>query len=319
MGRMAEVLDLVSRSGRDDLATVRVGRLGDGSLVEYVDSVQPPVPRREKWVLIVSTLKGCPVGCPMCDAGGSYAGRLSAEEILAQLDCMVEERYPDRRVPVRRLKVQFARMGDPAMNPAVLEVLERLPGRYGGTSVMPCISTIAPAGCDRFMDALAGLKRRLYPSGRFQMQLSLHTTSEERRPELVPARTWSFARMAGWSRGFFAPGDRKVTLNFAPVEGFPMEPGELAGIFEPDMFFVKLTPVNPTASAVARGLRGAVDPDRPEEAEALADRFRGAGYETLLSIGETEENRIGSNCGMYVTATGDEPRSEDAGRQAVVG
>jgi hypothetical protein len=34
--------------------------------------------------------------------------------------------------------------------------------------------------------------------------------------------------------------------------------------------------------------------------ERVADRFRMAGFETILSIGETDENRIGSNCGMRV-------------------
>jgi 23S rRNA (adenine2503-C2)-methyltransferase len=29
--------------------------------------------------------------------------------------------------------------------------------------------------------------------------------------------------------------------------------------------------------------------------------MRSAGYDVILSIGEVEENRIGSNCGQYVT------------------
>ncbi|MBD3871329.1 MAG: hypothetical protein IFK91_00230 [Acidobacteria bacterium] len=35
--------------------------------------------------------------------------------------------------------------------------------------------------------------------------------------------------------------------------------------------------------------------------EAVAERFRDVGYETIVNIGELEENAIGSNCGMYVT------------------
>ncbi len=299
---MEELLEIVDRRGREEVATVRVARLSDGTLLECVDSLQPPIPRDEKWVLIVSTLKGCPVSCPICDAGGSYAGRLTSEEILAQVDCMIRERFPDRRVPVRKLKVQFARMGDPAMNPEVLEVLEELPGRYDAPGLMPCISTIAPAGCDGFMERLTDIKRRLYPGGRFQMQLSLHTTCEKRRRELVPAATWSFRRMACWGRGFREPGDRKITLNFAPARGFPLEPDALAEYFTPADYMVKLTPVNPTAGALASGITGTIDPDRPAKAEAIAQGFASAGFDTLVSIGELEENRIGSNCGMYVTA-----------------
>lgn len=296
------MLEIVERRGHDGVATVRVARLPDGTRLECVDSVQPPVPRSEKWVLIVSTLKGCPVSCPICDAGGSYSGRLSAEEIMAQVDCMVRERFPDGRVPVGKLKVQFARMGDPAMNPAVLQVLQELPARYDAPGLMPCISTIAPSGCEEFMEALADIKRRLYSDGRFQMQFSIHTTCESSRRRLVPSSTWSFRKMASWGQRFRDRGDRKITLNFAPVRGFPLEPGELAEIFEPDDHMVKLTPVNPTAKALYSGMRGVIDPRRPAEAKAVADGFAAVGYETLVSIGELEENRIGSNCGMYVGA-----------------
>ena len=295
------MLELVERQGREQIATVRVGRLADGSLLEFVDSVQPPVPRHEKWVLIVSTLKGCPVSCPMCDAGGGYGGRLSADEILAQIDVMVDERYPDRDVPVGKLKIQFARMGDPALNPAVLEVLERLPRRYRAPGLMPCISTIAPRGCGGFMDRLRDIKRRLYSDGRFQMQFSIHTTCPARRRELVPAATWSFGMMASWGERFLDSGDRKITLNFAPVHGYPLEPHSLTEYFPPVSYMIKLTPVNPTARALQAGIRGVIDPDRPERNQSLADEFAAAGYDVLISIGELEENRIGSNCGMYVS------------------
>jgi 23S rRNA (adenine2503-C2)-methyltransferase len=32
----------------------------------------------------------------------------------------------------------------------------------------------------------------------------------------------------------------------------------------------------------------------------VADTLRQAGYEVIISIGDLEENQIGSNCGQYV-------------------
>lgn len=296
------MLEILYTRGDDELARVFVARLADGSLVEFVESVQPPVPREEKWVLIVSTLKGCPVGCPICDAGGHYRGRLTSGEMLAQIDYLVRRRHPDGRVPVPKFKVQFARMGDPALNDAVIEVLRTLPRRYDAPGLMPCLSTIAPAGKEHFFEELIRVNREHY-RGRFQMQFSLHTTDEARRAELIPARTWTFAQMADFGERFFGAGEgggRKVALNFAPALGYPLEPEALLEHFSPTAFMVKLTPINPTSAAARSGLRGLIDPaDRPA-AQALADRFRAAGYETVLSIGELRENRIGSNCGMYV-------------------
>lgn len=294
------MLKVVRTQGNAALATVHVAELADGARIECVESIQPPVPREKKWVLIVSTLRGCPVDCAMCDAGGTYKGRLSASEILAQIDHLVASRYPAGIADVERLKIQFARMGDPAFNEEVIDVLELLVDRHSVPTVMPCISTIAPQGCERFFQRLLDVKQRCYSGGTFQMQFSLHTTDEQRRRELIPARTWSFARMGAWSREFRGPGDRKVTLNFAPAEGFPLDPEVLLPHFSPESHLVKLTPINPTNSSRRAGLTGLVDPASPAKAQAIADRFEKAGFEVILSIGELEENHIGSNCGMFV-------------------
>ena len=45
-----------------------------------------------------------------------------------------------------------------------------------------------------------------------------------------------------------------------------------------------------------------IDGHRPESARALVGNFEREGFEVLLSIGEMEENHIGSNCGQYVRA-----------------
>jgi 23S rRNA (adenine2503-C2)-methyltransferase len=288
-------------TGNDDLAKVFVGELSDGARIEFVESIQPPVPREEKWVLIVSTLRGCPIGCPICDAGGSYAGPLSADEILGQIDHLISSRYPSGPVPIPKLKIQFARMGDPALNDAVLDVLEALPHRYSAPGLMPCISTIAPAGRMDFFEKLIDIKNTHYPNGRFQMQFSLHTTDETAKRKLIPARTWTFAEMAAWSTRFHRPGDRKITLNFAPAEGLPLDPAALLPHFNPNTTYIKLTPINPTRSATRANLQGLLDPNDPEACEKIADSFRRLGFETLLSIGELEENQIGSNCGMYIS------------------
>ncbi len=292
-------MQFVTQHGTSQLATVHVARLVDGSHIECVESVQPPVPRSEKWVHIISTLKGCPISCAICDAGGSYLGKLSCAELVGQVDHLVTTRFPDGRPLTRRLKVQFARMGDPALNPAVLEALEQLADRYESI-LFPSISTIAPAGCDAFLERLLTLKERRFGS-RFQMQFSLHTTDEGRRPELVPARTWSYARMAEYGNRFHGVGERKLTLNFAPPKGYPMDAIALRRVFDPAHFAVKLTPVNPTGKATSSGHTGAIDPADPAACQRLAATFEEAGFDTILSIGELEENRIGSNCGMYVS------------------
>ena len=106
--------------------------------------------------------------------------------------------------------------------------------------------------------------------------------------------------MAAYGEAFFSDGDRKITLNFAPARALPLDPDCLRPHFSPERFLIKLTPINPTRRALQSGLEALIDPWDEAGSTRVAERFRRAGYETILSIGEPEENEIGSNCGMYV-------------------
>ena len=292
-------MQVVASAGREDIARVYIAEMRDGRTVEFVESVQPPIPREKKWVLIVSTLFGCPVGCPMCDAGGEYKGKLSKEEILEQIDYLVRRRFPDGTVPVEKFKVQFARMGEPAFNPAVLEVLDELPRRYEAPGLLPSLSTVAPYGTDGFFEGLLDVKRRHY-RGRFQLQFSVHSTDPEVRDRMIPVWKWRFEEIASYGERFFEPGDRKITLNFALAKGILLEARVLSEYFSPERFLIKITPLNPTYRAVENGLSSYIDPNRPGEEYGVVQELRAFGYDVIVSIGEVEENRIGSNCGQFL-------------------
>ncbi len=293
-------MKVFATTGKADLAIVYMADMGDGRLVEFVEALQPPYSRDERWILMVSTLYGCPVKCLFCDAGGQYHGKLSAGEILAQIDFMVQNRYPDGCIPADKFKIQFARMGEPALNPSVLEVLALLPDRYRAPGLIPSISTIAPHGTRDFFNRLLEIKNNLYPHGRFQFQYSIHTTDEALRDELIPVKKWDFAQMAAYGERFYRAGDRRITLNFALVSHAPVDTQLLLHYFDQQRYLIKITPVNPTLRATRNGLASYIDPYRPESGSDLAYRLKEAGYDVILSIGEAEENRIGSNCGQYV-------------------
>jgi 23S rRNA (adenine2503-C2)-methyltransferase len=249
----------------------------------------------------------------MCDAGGSYRGKLSAGEIMDQLDFMIRRRFGSGRIGAARLKIQFARMGEPSLNPAVLEVLETLPGRYDVPMLMPSVSTVAPARGERFFSRLTDIKHRLYGRGRLQLQFSIHTTDPALRDRLIPAPKWDFERIAAYAETFFADGDRKITLNSALARGAPLEASALRRHFDPARFLIKLTPLNPTYSARMNRLQGSIRPDAPEESDRVVRQLRREGFEVIVSIGETEENLIGSNCGQYVMRHLKESASIDGG------
>jgi 23S rRNA (adenine2503-C2)-methyltransferase len=289
--------------GKEDLAKVYVAsmRNDDKYMVEFVESTQPPIPRDEKWVLIVSSLFGCPVNCKMCDAGGKFSGKLKTDEILEQIDYLVKRRYPDKRIPVPKFKIQFARMGEPSMNPNVLEALSKLPEIYDAPGLLPSLSTVAPKSSKDFFERLIHIKDKYYSNGRFQLQFSIHSTDSHKRNELIPIKKWSFEEIAEYGARFHKNGDKKVTLNFATAKGYEVDPVVVRQYFDPDLFLIKLTPLNPTVRVEESNLESAIDPYNSDSAEHIVKDFKIQGFEVILSIGEVEENKIGSNCGQFVT------------------
>jgi 23S rRNA (adenine2503-C2)-methyltransferase len=293
-------MKIVNTVGREDIAMVYLAEMSKGRMVEFVESIQPPLPREKKWVLIISTLFGCPVKCLMCDAGGDYQGKVSKEEMFEQIDYLIKKRFPDGVVPVEKFKIQFSRMGETALNPSVIDVLDEMPQRYDAPGFIPSVSTIAPAGADNFFKRLLELKHRKYAGGRFQLQFSIHTTDVELRDKIIPVKKWSFAQIADFVASFHENGDRKITLNFALAEGMPLDAKVLASYFSPEKFLVKITPINPTHRAVENKLTSYIDAYSERKNYPVVDDLESSGYEVILSIGEVEENRIGSNCGQYV-------------------
>ncbi|MBU0684236.1 MAG: radical SAM protein [Candidatus Thermoplasmatota archaeon] len=304
---------MISEYGSDDIARVYVAQMREDEgartdskrfMVEFVESVQPPIPREQKWVLIVSSMFGCPIRCRMCDAGGEFAGRLTADEILAQIDYMVRLRFPDGRVPTKKFKIQFARMGEPSLNPAVLDAMDRLPRMYDAPGLQASMSTVAPGTkpAREFFEKLIAVKERHYAHGRFQLQFSIHTTDMKMRDELIPTKKWSLEEIAAYGAKFTRPdeGDKKVTLNFAPAVGYPIDAGLLREHFDPSLFMIKLTPLNPTVRGHEESLRSAIDPHDRRTSDRIVEPLKREGFDVVLSIGELEENRIGSNCGQFI-------------------
>ena len=161
-------INVVKVIGDDQVAKVYIAETSENRYLEFTESTSSEISRKDKWVLVVSVLFGCPVGCMMCDAGSKFEGRLSKEEILSQIDYLVDLYYPDRTINSKEFKIQFARMGEPALNPFLLDVLEELPVRYKSEGLLPSVSTIAPDSCDKFLSKLIEIKNDLYSKGRFQ-------------------------------------------------------------------------------------------------------------------------------------------------------
>ncbi len=294
-------LQVLDRSGCEDVAWVHVARWSQGPadhLFEFVDGCADGLPRYLKWVINVSTQLGCPVGCHFCDAGSHYQGDLTAAQILAQVQYVLESR-PTLASCCPKLKVHFSRMGEPALNPAVLQALEQLPGLVQGPGLWACLATSAPVASRDWLEQLLVLVHRLYP-GRFQLQFSVNSTDESARRQLMPVPLLSLPELSDLATRFYRPGYRKVVLNFALADQVACDPAVLASLFDPACCAVKLTPVNPTFTGLEHGLKTILRSEREVRAKKLADELLSRGFDVVLSIGDPAEDDVGSNCGQSV-------------------
>lgn len=290
---------IIGEAGRKGLARVFLAEMRNdpGLMVEFVDACDPAVGGRDqKWVIVVSSQYGCPVGCLMCDAGGGFRGNLTAGEIIGQIEYAFKMNPEQDPKKCRKLKVQFARMGEPALNDAVIEAIHWLADTL--PAAMPCIATMAPAGRERWFESLLEASEGFAD---FQLQFSMNTTDQAVRDRLMPYPKMGWGEMAAWGERFCRPGRRQPSLNFALSPGVPCQPGALGGEFDPRRFVVKLTPLNPTAAAGENRLECL---EGWERAWGLvgqkAEEFSALGYQVIESVGNMEENEIGSNCGQMV-------------------
>ncbi len=294
---------IIGKRGKDGVAWIYLlsSNREEGVLIECVDALDPRYSARDKWVIILSSQKGCPVKCQFCDAAFYFKGNLNQEELLEQLDVVMAPHLKgDDCLNSKKVKLHFARMGEPAMNPAVLGVLADIPFIYPGVNFIPTIATIAPAGNEKWFQELIDLKNQLYSGGRFQLQFSLNSTDENYRDRIMPVRKWTAREISNYGSKYYMDGDRKITLNYALALETPFDARRLIETFDPSVFLIKITPVNPTEGATRGNFTTALkfDGSYPESLGREINKLEEAGFEVIISIGSLEEVAVGSNCGQ---------------------
>ncbi|AOQ24565.1 Dual-specificity RNA methyltransferase RlmN [Moorella thermoacetica] len=214
--------------------------------------------RADRWMIGVSVMSGCPVGCKFCATGSKFYRNLSAEEIVEQVEFIVNNNPQFNPQDSKEFKILFTRMGEPLLNidnfcQAVQELHDRYP------FAVKAISTVGvrnPYAVQRLFYLASEIPN-------IQFQISMHTTREDLRKELLgKVDKFSLAELADlvrtWRRIKNNKG-RKVTLNFTLVKGYPLEVLILRQYFDPQDVFIKLSPLNENKYAGQNNLIGVIE------------------------------------------------------------
>lgn len=264
-------------------------------------------PYEEKWLLTVSTQKGCTHSCHFCDVSElPFKGNLSQDEIEDQVRFLLEATpYVTQS---DKVKIGFARMGEPAHNlENVLGAMQNLPrisGEMGRDyKWLPCFNTIAPyrtaegkTGFD-VLDEVIDLKEKEY-DGRLHLQLSCNSTDEQQRRKLFGgARVLSIEELVKHINGRELH-NRTATLNFIVMKGIPVDVDYLMGLgLNPDKFSVKLIPLNRTVKSQEEGLETFANYENYEDLQRLGEEFGRHGIPIVIdAIAKCEE--AGLCCGQ---------------------
>ena len=264
------------------------------------------VPHKDKWLLTVSTQKGCPHNCHFCDVAPlEFKGDLTAQEIKEQIKIIL------KYTPVtdsNKVKIGFARMGEPAHNiDNVLRTIKDLDTISilddKSFKWLPCFNSILPRKTTKgrsgfgVIDEVMNVKE--YDCGGFlHFQVSVNSTDEEKRKELFAGTDVLTIEEIIKHINKWDISKRTVTLNFIVMEGVEVDVNKLQKIgLNGDKYTVKLIPLNNTVRAKKKQLNTYANYSNYEDLVELGKKFNKIGVPTVIdAIAKCEE--AGLCCGQ---------------------
>ncbi len=261
----------------------------------------------KKWLLTVSTQKGCPHKCKFCDVGGlGFHGNLSVNEITNQIRFILEATpYVSKS---KKVKIGFARMGEPAHNLSnVLSVISNLHNISLNLNRkfnwLPCFNSILPrrtieknSGFD-VIDRVIDMKENKY-KGFLHFQLSINSTDEKKRKELFSgADVLTLEEIVSYINKKNIT-NRSVTLNFIVMKGVEINIKKLIKLgLNKNKFVIKLIPLNNTIRRQTNQLETLANYQNYEKLEEIKLNFNKEGIPVVIdAIAKCEE--AGLCCGQ---------------------
>lgn len=185
--------------------------------------------RKERWMIGVSCMSGCPVKCKFCATGKMKKYRkLNCEEIKEQITHVLfkSETYFSQ---AKERKINYTRMGEPFLNiENIKDTINLVDHWYPDTHHY--ISTIGIKGSD-----FSWIKDNT------TLQISLHSLDEEKRNWLIPYKNKMTIKELGQIR---TKSKLKTTVNLTLVDENDFDINILKEYFDPEYFFIKLSPIN---------------------------------------------------------------------------
>ena len=262
----------------------------DGHLLESVLISQKESPASQdtdsqggRETVCVSTQLGCKIKCVFCASGqGKFYRNLSAGEILEQVAQI------SRKTQKKITNVVFMGMGEPLDNfDATLKAVHILTApwgfAFGGRRITVSTSGITP----RILEFVKSV------DGRVRLSVSLHSSKDDVRNELVPInRRYPLKELAEALKTISRDLKREITFEYTLIEGINDSDEEVRGVSalaKPLKAKVNIIPYNPIREF-----------DHPAPSQQTIERFcKGLEKKGLrVMLRQTVGQEIESACGQ---------------------
>ncbi len=211
-------------------------RTRDKQLIESV-----LISQQGRRTVCVSTQVGCKMGCVFCASGkGKFGRNLDPGEIVEQVARI--ERYLGKEIT----NIVFMGMGEPLDNfDGTMKALEILQAEWG-----------FGLGARRITVSTSGITPKIvefvqHSEGRVRLSISLHSSQETKRTELVPInKKYNLAELVRTLNRLHVKLKREITFEYTVIEGVNDSKQEAVGVARiafPLGAKVNLIPYNPIA------------------------------------------------------------------------
>jgi 23S rRNA (adenine2503-C2)-methyltransferase len=200
--------------------------------------------RKERWMIGVSCMSGCPCHCAFCATGQLPKWRnLTAEEIVEQVEFILNKNPEYNPEDSFEFKVNFTRMGEYSFNKEnIRKAIDILLKKFPNVHIF--ISTIGIKG-----DTFEWVKDNI------TLQISAHSLKEEYRDSIIPMKNKMFLKELGQIR---TNSNLKTTVNLTLTNDEVLDVNKLKEYFDPQYFFIKLSPLNENVVSNKNGLKGVI-------------------------------------------------------------
>ena len=247
-------------------------------------------------LISVSNQVGCPVACTFCSVD-QFARNVTADEYLGQVAVVLENNYGVPWLdPEKSVKVSFTRAGEPLLNKNTFDGLVKIADTFAPefkfTSMMPS-SNLSYSLLEKMSDFLQSY---IHP---FQFNVSMHTSSEKRRKEIIPySHLMGYDEIASFGEDWVKKlPRRKVNLSFVMMEDNPINLGAIKDIFDPDYFALRFALYLPvTKEALANH-----DPSPVQRMQILTEQAHNLGYGCIGSVAKHIERTWHTSPGSAFT------------------